>query len=348
MDRKSQPLVSVVTPVYNTEKYLAECVESVLAQTYQNWEYIIVNNCSTDRSLEIAQRYESQDARVRVHDNAEFLNQMQNWNHALRQISPESKYCKVVHADDWLFPECISRMVEVAEAHPNVGIVGAYRLDETQVNLDGLPYPSTVVPGREICQATLVGDLYVFGSPTSLLIRSDYIRNSETFYDESIIQADKKVCFDILQDSDFGFVHQVLTYTRRHNESMTSLIHRFESRRLGRLIYLAKYGPVFLGEGEYRVRFDQAMESYYRFLGRSVFERRGEDFWSYHRNELEKLGYPLSRARLIKASFLELLNLRDALGRIRRALRQNASSQDEGNWDKVLQSIYSDEDDDGD
>ncbi|MCB0227477.1 MAG: glycosyltransferase, partial [Anaerolineae bacterium] len=52
-----QPLVSVVTPVYNTDKYLADCIESVLAQSYDNWEYVIINNCSTDRSLEIAQRY---------------------------------------------------------------------------------------------------------------------------------------------------------------------------------------------------------------------------------------------------------------------------------------------------
>src|SRR5438093_8149037 len=52
-----QPLVSVVTPIYNGEKYLAECIESVLAQTYQNWEYVIVNDCSTDRSLDIAQYY---------------------------------------------------------------------------------------------------------------------------------------------------------------------------------------------------------------------------------------------------------------------------------------------------
>ena len=46
-----EPLVSVVTPVYNGDKYLADCVESVLKQTYQNWEYVIVNNCSTDRTL---------------------------------------------------------------------------------------------------------------------------------------------------------------------------------------------------------------------------------------------------------------------------------------------------------
>ena len=50
MNRSSQPLVSVVTPVYNGAEYLSECIESVLAQTYQNWDYTIVNNCSTDDS----------------------------------------------------------------------------------------------------------------------------------------------------------------------------------------------------------------------------------------------------------------------------------------------------------
>lgn len=342
----SQPLVSVVTPVYNTEKYLAECVESVLAQTYENWEYIIVNNCSTDRSLEIAQHYAQQDARIRVHDNEKFLNQMQNWNHALRQISAESKYCKVLHADDWLFPECISRMVEVAEAHPSVGIVGSYRLDETQVDLDGLPYPSTVVPGREICRSSLLSDLYVFGSPTSLLIRSDLIQSGETFYDETVIQADKKVCFDILQTSDFGFVHQVLTYTRRHNESVTSLIHRFDSRRLGELIYLKEYGPTFLSDEEYEKRFKKAMKDYYRFLGRSVFELREKAFWDYHKNRLKRLGNPLSWARLAKASFLELLRPEDTKDRIEQAMKQKKQSQDAGKWDTVLSSIYAEEDSD--
>jgi glycosyltransferase involved in cell wall biosynthesis len=344
MDFESQPLVSVVTPVYNTGKYLAECIESVVAQTYDHWEYVIVNNCSTDRSLEIARHYAEGDARIRIHDNDRFLNQMQNWNHALRLISPQSKYCKVVHADDWLFPECIRCMVEVAEAHPSVGIVGAYRLDENRVNLDGLPYPSPVVSGPEICRLTLLGDLYVFGSPTSLLIRSDFILGSETFYEESIIQADKKVCFDILQDADFGFVHQVLTYTRRHNESMTSAIHRLETRRLGRLIYLTKYGPTFLGGEEARQRFEQAMASYYSFLGRSVYERRGKEFWDYHKNGLEKLGRPLSRARLVKAALLELLNLRDTVHRTKGGLEQKERAPDSGNWDTVLGSIYTEGD----
>ena len=342
MNLKSQPLVSVVTPVYNTEKYLAECIESVLAQTYGNWEYVIVNNCSTDRSLEIAQRYAQQDARIRIHNNDEFLNQFQNWNHALRQISPESKYCKVVHADDWLFPECLARMVEVAEANPSVGIVGAYRLDEDRVNLDGLPYPSTVIPGREICRLSLLGGLSVFGSPSSLLIRSDIIRSRETFYKESVIHADTEVCFDILQDHDFGFVHQVLTFTRRHNESLTSIMHRFNTRRLSNFIFLLRYGPVYLGEEEYEKRLKQVTENYHRFLARSVFELKGKEFWNYHRNELARLGHPLSIVRLAKASFLELLDFREATRKVRRARerkKRQKTSQDVQKLETVLSSI---------
>ncbi|HWG97207.1 MAG TPA: glycosyltransferase, partial [Nitrospira sp.] len=56
------PLVSIVTPVYNGEKYLAECIESILAQTFPRWDYTIVNNCSTDRSLEIAECYAQKDS----------------------------------------------------------------------------------------------------------------------------------------------------------------------------------------------------------------------------------------------------------------------------------------------
>jgi glycosyltransferase involved in cell wall biosynthesis len=338
----SQPLVSVVTPVYNAERYLVECIESVLAQTYEHWEYVIVDNCSTDRSLEIGQHYAEQDPRIRVHSNDSFLNQMQNWNHAMRQISPESKYCKVVHADDWLFPECIRRMVELGEAHPSVGIVGAYRLDEDRVNLDGLPYESTVVPGREICRLTLLDELYVFGSPTSLLIRSELIRGREAFYDEFVIHADKKVCFDILQNFDFGFVHQVLTYSRRHNESITSLMHRFDTHRLGKLIYLCQYGPVFLSNEEYEKHLKQVLKGHYRFLARSVFALRDREFWNYHKDGLEKLGYHLSPVKFTEALFLELLNLRSCIARVRQALKQR-KNQDLQHRDAFLSSIYTQE-----
>ena len=60
-----QPLVSIITPFYNTEQYIAECIESVLAQTYAHWEYILVNNQSTDASRTIAEQYARKDSRIR-------------------------------------------------------------------------------------------------------------------------------------------------------------------------------------------------------------------------------------------------------------------------------------------
>ncbi len=104
MTPDTEPLVSVVTPVYNGEKYLVECIESVLAQSYRNWEYVIINNCSTDGTLAIAEGYMQRDTRIRIVNNQEFLPQIANWNHALRQISPQSQFCKIVHADDLALP----------------------------------------------------------------------------------------------------------------------------------------------------------------------------------------------------------------------------------------------------
>src|SRR6266851_3503157 len=172
------PLVSVLTPVYNGGDFLEECIETVLTQSYKNYEYIIVNNCSTDRTLEIAQSYAQKDARIRVHTNEQFVGVIENHNIAFSLISPASKYCKVVSADDFIFPECLTRMVDFGEANPSVGIVGSYMLAGTRVMFAGLEYERQVVSGRQVCRATLLGGPYVFGSPTSMLYRSDLIRKT--------------------------------------------------------------------------------------------------------------------------------------------------------------------------
>ncbi|MFO0752906.1 MAG: glycosyltransferase family 2 protein [Thermodesulfovibrionales bacterium] len=309
IESSRQPLVSVVTPVYNCEKHLAECIESVLAQTYRNWEYIIVNNCSTDLSPGIMEEYAQRDRRIRIHHNGSFLPIMQNWNHALRQISRGSTYVKVVHADDWLFPECLMKMVQVAEENPSVAIVGAYRIDDTRVNCDGLPYPSTVVPGREICVRTLTEKLYVFGSPTTLLLRSSLIRMRERFYNESNFHADTEVCFEVLEDSDFGYVHQVLSYTRRGSEAMTSLARRLNTYMPGYLYLLKKYGPVYLPAEEFGKRWEAKLNEYYRFLGKSVLSFRERQFWEYHKKALEAMECRLGRGRLAVAVLIEVLDI---------------------------------------
>src|SRR5215472_4942209 len=98
MNRDEQPLVSIVTPLYNGGEYLAECIESVLSQTYDNYEYIIVNNCSTDCSLETALKYAAKDRRITVHANEKFVGVIENHNIAFRKISLHARFCKVVCA----------------------------------------------------------------------------------------------------------------------------------------------------------------------------------------------------------------------------------------------------------
>ncbi len=333
MNLQEQPLVSVVTPVYNGEEYLAECIESVLAQTYQNWEYVIVNNCSTDRSLEIAQRYARRDRRIRVHNNDELLPIIPNWNHALRQMSDKSKYCKVVHADDLLFPECLTRMVQVAEEHPSVGIVAAYALYGKEVRLDGLPYPSTVMPGHEICRISLLEGRNLFGSPTCHMVRSDLIRRHESFYDEAELHADTDVCFRLLKEVDYGFVHQVLTYNRKHDKSVTSsYAQQFYTFRAARLARVKKYGPIYLSRKEYKTCLRRELARYYRQLGRSLLQRRDRELYAYQRDELDRIGEPLQVGRLatvlVKTGALQLMTrLANPRRTIRRMLRKPAPSR---------------------
>jgi len=322
MDDNINPLVSIMTPVYNAEKYLAECIESIRAQAYTNWEYTIVNNASTDESLKIAEHYAQKDNRIHIHNNEKFLNMMQNWNHAMRQISSESKYCKVVHADDWIYPECLEKMVDIAENYPSVGIVGAYRLDEDTVNLDGLPYPSTVVLGRDLCRHSLLEGPYVFGSPTSLLIRSELIRKRQCFYNENSIHADKEICYELLKDCDFGFVHQVLTYTRRHNEAETTHARMYNTYRVGKLLIMKRYGPVFLTQEEYLCSLQNVVDNYHAYLGQSVFDLKNIEFFRFHQKEMKKLGVHLSPIKLFIAVLKELMNPLNTARRVKTRLQR--------------------------
>jgi len=302
---KPQPLVSVVTPVYNTEKYLPECIESVLGQTYQNWEYVIVNNCSTDNSLKIIESYASKDNRIRLFNNIKFLKQFQNWNHAMRQISSDSTYCKVVHADDWLFPDCISQMVDLGEKYPNAGIIGAYRLDENHVNLDGLPYTAKLITGKEACRLFFLKGVYLFGSPTSILIRSEIVRSRNNFYSENNIHADQECCFAILKEWDFGFLHQVLTFTRRHNESVTSFNKSFKTYKIGDIISFMKFGRYYLDKNEFQRVYKYYLKRYYLLLGESLFNHikkgsieEGKNFFRYHKDSLSGVGLSINRFKV--------------------------------------------------
>jgi len=325
MKMQPQPLVSVVTPVYNEEKYLSECIESVLAQSYDNWEYTIVNNCSTDRSLEIALQYAAKDSRIRVHNNDRFLEMLPNLNLAIRQISPNSKYCKVVLGDDWIFPRCLEQMVASAERYPSVGVVSAYEQRGQEIRITGLPSERTLVSGREACSLFLQRKLFLFGSQTSVLYRANLVRNLRPLYDESNLYADFEACFALLMMSDLGFVHEILTFSRPRPTSVGSIAADIGAPHGSMLDILLVYGNECLSPGEYREAVNLELADYYRFLGRRLLTDYDPEFWSYHQEVFAKRGLELKRARVATTAVKELckavLDLRSTVESIRRFLR---------------------------
>ena len=287
------PLVSIVTPFYNTAAWLPECIRSVRAQTYQNWEYILLDNCSTDGSAEIARDYAAADARIRYARNAEVLPQVRNYNAALALISTDSEYCKIVQADDWIFPSCISSMVDVFQSSPSIGLVSSYYLKGALVRGYGLPYPSRILPGKEVVRLLLRDRLWVFGSPTAVMYRSSIVRAQRPFYDESCLHEDSEACIRLLQTWDFGFVPQVLSFLRTGNESVTSRVLTFGPDYLDWYIVVQRYASMFLTADEAAARQRHVKGYYYSFLARSLLRGEAGEFWRYHREGLRTIGEDL-------------------------------------------------------
>jgi glycosyltransferase involved in cell wall biosynthesis len=300
MNENNSPFVSVVTPVYNGEKYLEECIESVLSQTYKNFEYIIQNNSSTDGTIAIAEKYAKRDSRIKIYSTKNKMPMIENWNEALKKISTKSNWCKVIHADDFLYPECIEKMIEVASHNSNLGIVGSYALLGNKVKFDGLPIDRFVISGKELCRLTFRRKLFLFGSPTTLLIRADIIKKRNNFYDRLFLHADTEVCYGILQDYDFGFVHQILSYTRLHNKSQTELFSKkYNTNLVEYLGMLKKYGSVCFSAEEYCSLLMKNFKMYYIFLAKNIFQMRNREFRNYQIKTLTKMGFKFSIWKLV-------------------------------------------------
>ena len=112
--------VSILTTVYNREKYLAACIDSVLASGYQNWELIIVDDVSTDNSVSIARAYEKKDVRIKVYVNDKNLGDYPNRNKAASYA--KGKYLKYLDADDLIYPRGLEVMVHTMEQFPEAAL----------------------------------------------------------------------------------------------------------------------------------------------------------------------------------------------------------------------------------
>jgi glycosyltransferase involved in cell wall biosynthesis len=304
--RIAAPLVSVVTPFYNTAEYLEQCIRSVLGQTLVDFEYILVDNCSTDGGGEIARRFAAIDDRIRVISPPTFLSQCDNFNFALNQISPGSTYCKMVLADDWIYPQCLAEMVALADEHPSIGLVSSYTIFGTAVQGAGLPVDRSVYSGREIARLHLLEGTFVFGNNSTVMYRADIVRETSAFYTHAKVFFDTDAALRVLASHDFGFVHQVLSFVRVHEQSITARTQDYGPVAADHMIALHTHGPTFLSADEQREALRPKERWFYEGLGRQwlreLHAEPDEQFWEYQQWYLGASGQHLQRSRVWKGA----------------------------------------------
>ena len=175
------PLVSIITPVYNAEKYLKTCIDSVLKQTYTNWELILVNDGSTDGSLDIIKQYAQLDVRIKYIDK---INEGPSLSRKSGTEQAKGKYIQYLDSDDFLQENAIEYLTDKAEA-TNAEVVAApffFYYSENKMDISG-HFSFQEMTGMEYFNEILSGRAY-WSVWSNFLSRSLFERNDISFVPE--------------------------------------------------------------------------------------------------------------------------------------------------------------------
>ncbi len=171
-----RPLVSVLIPIYNSARFLPACLASVSAQTYTNLEVILIDDCSTDGSAQIARDFAATDQRARAWINTVNVGSRENFKSCLTNARGE--YVKYLCGDDLLEPSAIEIMVGVAEQRKDIALVSSrrYQVDDQDNVLGDMPFlvtdaPVMVLDGWVAGSFLLRQGVNWIGEPSTVLFR---------------------------------------------------------------------------------------------------------------------------------------------------------------------------------
>ena len=223
----SGPLVNVVMPVYNNEKYLREAVESILAQTFRDFELIVVNDGSTDGSITVLEEYRQRDRRVVIHNHSKNQGIVAALNRGIRM--GRSKYIARMDADDISLPNRLEVQSQFLNSHPNIGLVGSgARLINSTGRVIGY---QSVVTGPLNLQWNLL-----FNNPLihpSVILRREVLEKMSPYYSAEFIGAeDYDLWTRMALSTQFENINTPLIKYRLHPLSTTSALreHQLEAQ----------------------------------------------------------------------------------------------------------------------
>ena len=166
------PKISICIPTYNYANFLAEAIESVLSQTYDNIEIVVIDNCSTDNTKEVVERYATVDSRVSYVRNDSNVGLTGNLNRCLELARYD--FVKILCADDLIAPTCLEKSIRLMVSNPEVVVVSTAR-QTVSVDLNPLEVLSfflteQTIPGDTIIRRCLF-EGNIVGEPSSVLFR---------------------------------------------------------------------------------------------------------------------------------------------------------------------------------
>jgi glycosyltransferase involved in cell wall biosynthesis len=236
------PKISVLIPTYNYGRFLAEAIESVLAQDFQDFELLIVDDGSADNTAEVARPFCSRDARVQFAVNAVNLGMANNWNHCLHQARGE--YIKFLFGDDKLFHrQALSKMLALLLAHPSAVLAASARaiLDEKSKAVDVYrDLAEGCHDGRKIITAYLMENgKNLVGEPSAVLFRkADARRGFDPKYGQI---TDVEMWLNMLEKGNLAYTREPLCAFRCHPSQQTERNTASGLARLEHAVFFSNY-----------------------------------------------------------------------------------------------------------
>lgn len=211
------PTVSVIMPVYNGEQYLAESINSLLDQTFIDWELIIVDDGSTDQTSQIVRSFSQKDSRIRLVNHANNLGLVASLNDAL--LATAGKLIARQDADDLSTPDRLEKMVHFFQENPETGLVGSngYYLDEGGKVVGDSDFP---LDHEEIRKAILTGKSPFFHG--SWMFRRECIEKVGLYNSLLFSGEDKDYWLRVGEQYNTGNLPDKLYYYRVHANAFTS------------------------------------------------------------------------------------------------------------------------------
>lgn len=217
----NNPKVSVLIPSFNYANFLPEAIESVLSQTYQDFEIIVVDNSSTDNTVEVVNSYIKKDSRIKLYVNEENIGMFRNYNQALTYANGE--YIKFLNADDKFKPTILEKFTNILENNKNVSIVTSKRRRFEDDN-DVLDSGFSGIPDRKLILKEVFKRGNFIGEPTSVMFRKKDL-NVGTFNIDLKMTADFDMWVKLIEIGDIYFVDEVLSYFRIHKGQGTKYLN---------------------------------------------------------------------------------------------------------------------------